>query len=363
MSFNKVIEYKPITNSTDSTEFDDEFLQFAKQLNPTDEPEVSSRKRKHRDCTDRTIKQLFDLENKINKMYIEIKTNTIIYVRCSTFAQTKDKSHSLETQIALCLDYCGKNNLDVIEIVRDIIPGHKMKKLSLFDIPDKMSNINIVIADPSRLSRNVSDAHNFMERCANSNINIHFARDNLITNSSLDCKKIIGCIYDAYMESKVLSKRLKTTIDMKKSLGSHIGYIPYGFESYYINDERSGMRIRKIRPNEKEQLVKDCINKLYYGSEANEFNKTFRKIINDKKFKLTESDGSPFETIYYGNVKMIDIANFLNEHNVHNRDKPWTTHTIKNQLESIGSYNVKYFVDFYNSEYYDASDADIEMSI
>ena len=356
MQFNKVIEY---TASTETNDLDDEFKMFAKVLDDNS----LSRKRKHKDKIDTTIKRLFEIENKINKMYIEVKTDTIIYARCSTLAQTKDLRHSLETQIALCLNYCANNNLKVIEIMRDIIPGHNINKLSLFDIPLKMSNINIVIADPSRLSRNVSDAHDFIQRCIESNINIHFARDKLITNSSMDCKKIIGCIYDAFMESKVLSKRLKTTFEMKRSLGSHIGPIPYGFNSYYTTDERSGMRIRKIRPDETEQFVKDCINKLYYGSEADEFNKLFRGLINDKKFKLSESDGTFFKTIYYGNLTMNDIANFLNEHNIYNRDKPWSTYTIKNQLESISSYDVKYLVDYFDDKDDDGSDGDSEMDI
>ena len=107
-----------------------------------------------------------DLFNQLN--IIENRNKAIIYTRCSTKKQNEDNNMSLETQV--CNDYCIRNNMIVGEVIREVVGGHnimkqfKMKQ-SLITMLDSYTNMNIIIADPSRLSRNVSNADMFLHLC------------------------------------------------------------------------------------------------------------------------------------------------------------------------------------------------------
>ena len=167
-----------------------------------------------------------DLFNQLN--IIENRNKAIIYTRCSTKKQNEDNNMSLETQVCICNDYCIRNNMIVGEVIREVVGGHnimkqfKMKQ-SLITMLDSYTNMNIIIADPSRLSRNVSNADMFLKECTKRNIILHFVRDNLTSNSYQDCKKILSIVYDATIESNVISKRITSSIKSRRLLGSHIG--------------------------------------------------------------------------------------------------------------------------------------------
>jgi DNA invertase Pin-like site-specific DNA recombinase len=273
--------------------------------------------------------------------------SAIIYCRCSTPSQnTSIGHHSLSTQISICIYYCAKNNLNVDKIQKDICGGHDISKLAICDIPSKYSNINLIIADPSRLSRKVSDADKFILDCLKSNIRVHFVRDKIVVNTYSDYKKAIGLVCDAYIETQTLSKRIKSSYEIKKHLGSHIGKIPYGFESYYIIDPVSQYKIIKLKEISDEQNVIGLINKMYFGSDIGSFNKLFRKIMGSKiskKFKLTDATGEDFTDIYYGNLTQSAIAEFLNKHDIKYRTKIWKTSNVSAILDKTEDYDVKYY--------------------
>jgi DNA invertase Pin-like site-specific DNA recombinase len=269
-------------------------------------------------------------------------TDTIIYARCSTLRQERDNLQSLTTQAGLCLDYCIQNELNVVKIIKEIYNGHDMTKLQINSIPEEFSNINIIIADPSRMSRNVSDADIFINKCKQQNIKLHFVRDNLVTNSNSDYKKIIDLVCDASIESKTMSKRLKTAFDIRKKYGSHIGSAPYGYEIQSIIDPNINLKIRKLAKKQSEQDIIELVNRLYFGSDLKDFYKIFRKVTNNNKFRLLDVSNNEFNAIYYGNIRESDIVDLLNENNIYKRDILWTTSSLTKLLSETEDFNVKY---------------------
>jgi len=291
-----------------------DFINILSELNINDNIE-NNKKRKIDECNDK----------------ITLKNNSaIIYARCSSKKQDTDHHQSLLCQISKCLEYCSNMKFDVKCIIKDIKPGHELHKLSIFNILNQYENCNIIIVDPSRLSRSVSQANDFIIKCLENKIKIHFVNDKLVTDSNYDYCKIIKSVAEAYTETKTLSKRLKTCFDVKRKLGSHFGKPQFGYNIEYVNDNKTGINIRKLIVNHLEQDIITIIKYLYYGIDIKTFNSLFQKVINDKKFKLKYDNGENVEEIEYGNFSSSEISNFLNEHNILNRNNLWSANSVLN---------------------------------
>lgn len=273
----------------------------------------------------------------VNLNNINLQNRAIIYARCSSNKQIIDGKDGLSNQVGICMEYCNKKKLDIIDVLEDIYTGHDISCLTINKIFDNNENngTNIVICDPSRLSRNVSNAFQFLEKCRIHNIRLHFVRDGLTNDTNEECKKILGLVYDAYNETNVLKKRLKSTFAMKKRLGSHLGKPSYGFDIITKKDNYSKIKIRSLVLNKDEQLVIDIIKKLYYGSTMVEFYTIFRRLTKNNHFKLKDIRGNELDYIYYGNINTTDIKNLLNENDISYRGKKWTTRTIRYMINKF----------------------------
>lgn len=273
----------------------------------------------------------------------------IIYARCSSIKQTLDSNTSLETQVALCLEYCSNNTIFIIDIYKEIVPGHDINKLNLYDIVNNFSNINIILADPSRMSRNVSDADTFLKKCDEKNITVHFARDNLMSNILNDRRNIIGLIHDAYTETKIMSKRIKSSINVRKRKGSFIGNPSFGYKIQKVANDNNSIVIRKPIPDDDEQLITQIIKELYYGiSHPTTTEQLIKHLGSNKKFKLKWLDNTPMNVIYYGNITSPMIANILNENSIMKRGKDWTPESV---LTVINNLNIDDKEIYYNPNY------------
>ena len=268
-----------------------------------------------------------DIANLLDNTSIE--ENALIYARCSTKSQNQNKNTSLSTQIAECNRYCNDHNFNVIKIINEIVGGHDKNKQTYNSILDNYSNANIIICDPSRLSRNINDAINFLTDCIKQKLKIHFVRDNLICTTIYDCKQFANLIFDAMTESHTISKRIRHSITIRKRLGSHIGKPSYGFSIKNELDVESGINIRKIIKNSTEMNYIKLIQKLYFGSNINNIYNNLNKVFPNILYKLTDIDGTPVTELYWGNLWPLDIATLLNDNDGTNRGKQWTPSAIK----------------------------------
>jgi DNA invertase Pin-like site-specific DNA recombinase len=284
-----------------------------------------------------------NLPNMIKRLNVsELTSNAIIYVRCSTPKQNQDAHQSLQSQIALCIKYCKDNNLTVIDTIQEIVSGHNSVKQSYQSILDNNSNINLIIADASRLSRNVASAYNFVINCSKKNILIHSVRDNIITNSHQEYKKFINIVFDASIESSIISKRVCSSLKIRRQLGSHIGKIPYGYTCISTIDNKSGMRLRKLIENTKEQNIISFINQLYYGSKIPILYKLYKKITLKDDFRLYEDNGIEFNEVYYGNLRIKDIKHLLDLHSITKNGDNFTSYNIRAIVNKNAHYKHNY---------------------
>lgn len=255
---------------------------------------------------------------------------TIIYIRVSSNKQNNkyNNTTSLETQYFNCQNYCSLNNLTIDTKFEEIASARHLKQKILKMIIENYNNINLIIHDLSRFSRNVNSGLELLQECLNKNIIIHFLKEKLIIKMNDDINICKQYLIATEHESDYISYRIKQSIKYKKSLGYHIGKAKYGFIIKHIDG------VRKLEPNNTEQLIITLINKLYYGSQKKDIQKLLHKI-NKSKLELLDDD-----IICYGNYTCKDIAYFLNFHNIsYKTDKLWTANIINNLLNK----NTEYF--------------------
>jgi DNA invertase Pin-like site-specific DNA recombinase len=255
---------------------------------------------------------------------VKVDTKTaIIYSRVSTLRQ--QTGTSLESQVALCQDYCKLNKFNIVECVQEACSATLMSKQSkLNDLVLNNNNFHLVVLEPSRLCRNIKDFTYFLDKCEQSKITLHFVQSITISNNSQDIKKMISQVYDAEQESKTLGLRIKRSIHHRKRMKTYIPPIPsFG---YMVQD-------KTLCPHEKEQDVITLINKLYWGSDT--------ASINDLLFKLTGNhdeicglfDDHEISEVKYGNMKIIDIVYFLNNLDITFRGRKWYGQSVSKLIK------------------------------
>lgn len=267
--------------------------------------------------------------NQLNHLFSNNKITgekAIAYGRISTANQNKDGQHSLSTQHAECENYILENGFVLEkEFITDICRGNNIDKLKISSIPNEYSNLNLIISNVSRLSRNILHGIRFIEECKESNIIIHFVRDNLKTNNRNDLKRIIDLLYDAQRESEIFSQRLISMHSIKRLHGSKSGMTPYGYISVRKLTGTSNLPIIEWVENSNEQNIIKLINMLYFGSKLPTFYRHIRSILGNKNYVLE----GECNAIYYGNYSTKMISTFLNDHNLLNRNKLWNNTKIR----------------------------------
>ena len=270
----------------------------------------------------------YNLINNFDKSDIkDLSKSATIYTRCSTAKQNQNSNQSLQTQVAICIEYAHTNNMTITNIISEVIPGHNSKKQSYNSVL-KNYNTHFIIADASRLSRNISDSNIFVSQCEKQNILIHSVRDNIITNSHQERKKFFNCIYDGFIESSIIGKRVSSALNIRRRLGSYFGKPPYGFKIYKHIDIKTGIVLRKLTEDPYEQNIIEFITKLYYGCSMTDLYKTFRAIKPYVEFKLLDSKNNEFDSVKYGNIIKKDIKILLEENDITYRGDSWKTINI-----------------------------------
>jgi len=253
----------------------------------------------------------------------EITKNAIIYCRSSTQKQNEYNHNSLEMQTFICRDYCFKNELNVISLISEVCSARKISnQKKLLEIINRNSNINLIIYDASRFSRNILEGIQVLNECKNKNIYIHNVKDNYTTHKYQGYLNFIDGIKNGESESKILSDRIKSSIEHRQIMGEDFGNPSYGYKKHKING------INKFIEDENEQLIIEFATKLYYGCSLKEVDK-FMKLLTGEKIKSLFTE--PCTSIEYGNFTYNMIAEFFNENNIKYRnDKLWTGTQISN---------------------------------
>lgn len=269
-----------------------------------------------------------------NMSTVNIKNRSIIYVRSSTKNQNNiyTNSTSLDMQIFSCENFSKENNLDVISIEKEICSARKgSNQKVLQNIINNNNNINLMVFDISRFSRNIFDGTSMLKQCLDKGITLYSVKDNLFVKELRDIQSFTNLLISAQAESDAISHRVQQSIYYRKSLGAYFGKDKFGYSIVKENN------IKKLKPLIDELQIINLIQKLYYGCQKSEI-ENLLLIITKQKLKLEISD-----IILYGNYISADIAYFLNFHDIFMRSCPWSVETINKVISQNAEYiNKKY---------------------
>jgi DNA invertase Pin-like site-specific DNA recombinase len=263
-----------------------------------------------------------------NKLSLQ-KTNSYAYYRVSSKNQ-KD-GHSIDQQRDACVNYCKTNNFKLLGEVSEIVSAKNMSnQKNLYNLVNLVCNCNLVIYEPTRLSRNPEDYHRLLKTCETKNITLHFVNPNLISDNNNDKRLISTGVVDGQFESEFISNRVKKSIAYRKSHNKYFPSIPK-FGSAYCRISKNNL---KVVNNKKEMQIEALIKKLYYGGATKDINNLLVDITGNDKHQLY-NPYDPTEVIThvkYGNMRIIDISRFLNSASILRRNKPWNTKSVSDLL-------------------------------
>lgn len=152
----------------------------------------------------------------------------IIYCRVSSL---KPKSFSFIHQEEQCVHYCNMNKMGVKQIQKEHISGFGKQK-GLEHIISKNKNINLIIYDISRFSRQQMFALTLLKKCTKNNINIHFVKENIKfkAKDSVISPKILKELQISEEEWHAIRNTTIKSITIRRKNGMVLGQVPFGFD-------------------------------------------------------------------------------------------------------------------------------------
>jgi len=224
-----------------------------------------------------------------------------IYNRVSTGKQSSDKKLGLSTQKDLCDKYITQfypDNKNILNFY-DIGSSYKTQKIliGMKDLICKLKpNSLILISETSRLGRSKKMAEQILKIVKKKKSFIVSISENLVFGKTkLNDKFFIQKIIDAEKESDTLSLRIKNTHAYIKRNGGYIGKAPFG---YSIKKNDRNIPVLKEKPQDFELID---------------------KIVNLSNECLSYSE----------------IRDVMNNQNILNNNKNWTTSKVKNILNKF----------------------------
>jgi DNA invertase Pin-like site-specific DNA recombinase len=235
------------------------------------------------------------------------------------------------------------------------MPGHDINKIAIARIlNDNDLNVDVIIVkDPSRISRKPEQGIKFVMDCLKDGVIIHSVSDNIDTGTNNELKLFNSLFFDAYAESQQISKRIRTTFEIKRLNGGKLGTAPYGKKFVQITTD-SGLPIQKLKINKCETKIIKFIMLLYYGGKLNQVNNCLLKILEKKDLTLEQQqtlskkekkriiyseydqkgiywvdDKTDTKYLYttdilYGYNTQAFISQILNNFNILKKNKSWT---------------------------------------
>ena len=156
---------------------------------------------------------------------------TLIYCRVSNL---KKESSSFATQEQQCVNYCKDNKMVVREIHKEFNSGYGKQRI-LQNIIKLCKNINLVIYDITRFSRNTKFGRSLLLACLKKNIVLHFVKEQLIYDSDNNPDYTASLIDKGLKASESewhsIRDRIIANIHYRRAKGLCLGNPPFGFDS------------------------------------------------------------------------------------------------------------------------------------
>lgn len=242
----------------------------------------------------------------------------IIYCRVSNF---KLASFSYFSQEQECFNYCKENNMKIHEIHKEYKSGIGKQK-ELYNIIKKNKNLNLIVYDTTRFSRNMMYGKKLLDICIDKNIIVHFVKEQLIFSKESSVNQLGKIMMGlAYSEDEwnAIRNRIITSIKYRKQMGMCLGTVPFGFNNNYgyleKNDDFNVIRLIVSLRNGNKNLseIQNILQKI-----SNEY--TTLQFYDENNNPINEFTNS----LTFGFNEIKDI---LNEYNI--KDKNWNTTRVR----------------------------------
>ena len=201
----------------------------------------------------------------------------IIYTRLSSSNQSFNNGIyvSIENQINKCNEYCQNLNMSVTQTVTEIKSAKNInKQIELQKILNENSNINIIFYNITRFSRNTGQAIDFVNKCVEKGIKLHFAEENFTIDHFMDLHRLRLGLSQAEYESNVISNRVRSNNNVLRNKGWKFGRPRYGKMVLFKNG------IRKFTANRHEQEIISFIVMARIGQvSCSTLNRQLKKIV------------------------------------------------------------------------------------
>jgi hypothetical protein len=241
----------------------------------------------------------------------------IIYCRVSNL---KDDSQSFSTQEKNCVDYCKGKKMRVREVYKEHNSGYGKQKV-LYGLILKNRNINIIINDITRFSRNNSYGLSLLKLCLKNNITIHFVKEGAIfdhTNEYISTKILTG-LNNSEAEWKLKRQNTIDNIKKRRKEGLTLGVTPFGFDC----------KDKKLIKNNDFNVIKLIVYLRNGVKTCTEIKEVLKQLTNQyETFKFYEKDNTEierFQSVF--TLKFNIICNILNDYQI--CDKVWTADRVR----------------------------------
>ena len=257
-------------------------------------------------------------------------SQAIIYCRLSSPNQSMINNFhvSIENQLESCRNYCNANNFYVIGEIQEIKSARDMNYLyELKKIGESNANLNLVIYNITRFSRNILQGLQYIQAFSSKNITIHFVEENAKTNHHLDLHRIRLGLSQSEYESDTISNRVKANNIILRNKGWKFGQPPYGKEVTMMNGIRTF--VSSIYENKIINFIKAARLGTCTVMHLNKLLKTILPNNNEPIEFWDEVSGTQitrFDKPY--TLSFGEIADLMNSYSIYNRSNLWTASSV-----------------------------------
>lgn len=205
---------------------------------------------------------------------MELRRKVVGYCRVSTDQQA-DQGISLDAQRQQIVNYCNRNDLDLIDVVVD--GGQSGKDLDrpgfkkVIQILESGRAYGLVIAKLDRLSRSIIDICKLVDQYfSNQKYALLSANENIDTKSATGRLHLYLISVFAQIERESIVERVTTAIRHYQAQGGKVGCAPYGWR-YSDRLDARGNRILEEDPKQQAAIRRMC--------ELHDSGKSVREII------------------------------------------------------------------------------------
>lgn len=270
-------------------------------------------------------KQIESESKPIKKIKLIPKHDCIIYTRISSAQQM-----SLQQQEQSCREFLVNKNYNIIDVVQEVSSARHLKNLkNLKKIIRNNKNITIVVYSIDRFCRNTIDGINILKTLVEKNIKLLAVQDNIDFTTAAGRHAFRQRLSAAELESDLISERVQRAINFKKQHNHYFGKAKFGYSLQ--TQTIDGMKINTLIENQEEQKIYKFIDHIIHKRVTITYlTKELSKICEIiDKLEIYENDIliADNDRIY---LTTESIANILNDYNILNRGKQWTTSHIQN---------------------------------